>query len=84
MPKTPAEPIAHGQRVAGETRFEAAPDQVGRIRFTHPLDRPLPHDEHSFPSSEAGVPPEESEVIAAAELTPSPSVWEARGEEEAD
>lgn len=69
--------IAHGQRVAEETRFEDAPDQVGRIRFTHPAKGPLPHDEHSFPSSVDGVPPEESTVVETHELTPSPSVWEA-------
>lgn len=77
--KTPDETtaIAHGQRVAEETRFEAAPDQVGRIRFTHPVDGPLPHDEHAFPSSVEGVPPEESAVVETHEVTPSPSVWEA-------
>jgi hypothetical protein len=72
---TPA--IAQGQRVAEETRFEDAPGQVGRIRFTHPADGPLPHDEHAFPSSVEGVPPAESTVVDTHELTPSPSVWEA-------
>ena len=69
--------VEDGQRVAEETRFEDAPDQVGRIRFTHPVDGPLPHDEQAFPSSLEGVPPAESTVVDTHELTSSPSVWEA-------
>ena len=74
--------IATGQRVAGETRFEASERQVNRIRFTHPTRGPLPLDEQSFPASATGVPAEESRVIDTAELTLSPSVWEARTEDD--
>jgi hypothetical protein len=72
----PAPRIDHGQRVADETRFQPMGDH-DRIRFTHPVDGPLPIDEHSAPSSETATAAE-SAVVSAAELSPSASVWEAR------
>jgi hypothetical protein len=81
-PRGTPTPIATGQRVAGETRFETSQNQVGRIRFTHPAQGPLPIDEHAFPSSDTSLPEAASKVIYTAELAPSPSVWEARSEDD--
>lgn len=73
--------IGRGQRVAGETHFEDAPDQVGKVRFTHKRETPLPGDEHAFPSSDQPPAAADSAMVETAELTPSPSVWEAREDE---
>jgi hypothetical protein len=72
----PAPRIDRGQRVAGETHFEARADH-DRIRFTHPVDGPLPVDEDSAPSSKTATPAENA-AVSATELSPSASVWEAR------
>lgn len=74
--------IGRGQRVAGETHFEDAPDQVGKVRFTHKRETPLPNDEHAFPSSVEPPAAADTAVEDTHELTPSPSVWEAREAED--
>jgi hypothetical protein len=77
--------IGRGQRVADETHFEDAPDQVGKVRFTHKRETPLPNDEHAFPSSVEPPAAADTAMEDTNELTPSPSVWEAReaGEDDA-
>lgn len=73
----PAERIDNGQRVAAETRFVQGGGQAERIRFTHPLDRPLPPDENLGPLDPEALARDSSNT-AAVGMTPSASVWEAR------
>ncbi|MDR3511787.1 MAG: hypothetical protein P4L73_09140 [Caulobacteraceae bacterium] len=79
-PSQPA--IDHGQRVAGETRFEAAPGQINRIRFTHPVIGALPPDEHSSSTPGGRASAADSAMTAAVASAPSASVWEGREDDE--
>lgn len=66
-------PIARGQRIIHEVVFEPDPVLKAKVRFVHKPGEPLP------PGAVDAF-----NVIDVAEVTASPSVWEAIEEDELD
>ncbi|MGA0599691.1 hypothetical protein ACO2Q3_03200 [Caulobacter sp. KR2-114] len=66
-------PVAHGQRIIHEVVFEPDPVLKARVRFVHKPGEALP------PGAV-----EAFNVIDVAELTASPSAWEALEDDDLD